>query len=253
SSFNGGRDAYVAQIISLNSVSTPPFNITGSSGDDTVIVTRTGDTITANVNGVITSRQLSNISMINITTGDGKDTITVDDDVIGVTIDSGNGDDRIIGSDNSDFIRAGYRLSFGDTENDYVVANEGNDTVSGDDGNDTITGSAGKDKLYGENGEDRINGGKGNDTIFGGSGDDRMYGNEDNDSIDGGGNVDRAWGGVGNDTIIGGGSNDKLYGEDGNDRFFGNAGADLISGGSGTDAAKDEDDENLYSSIEVYF
>jgi len=246
-SFNDeeNNEAFVAKITNAEPLFSP-LTVTGTFDNDSVSITRDGDALLVNINGFENPRQIETISSIYISTGNGNDTITVGDDVMGVTIDAGDGNDRIIGSDNADYMYAGWG-------NDYIVANGGNDTVNGDDGKDTLAGSAGRDKLYGDNDEDRIRGGKGNDTISGGSGDDRLYGNEDNDSIDGGGNVDRIWGGVGNDTLNGGGSNDKLYGEGGSDLLVGNSGADLINGGSGTDRAKDEDDENLYLSIESYF
>jgi len=213
-------------------VATTPFSIGGSSGADTVTVTRSGDTITSNVNGTITNRELSSISIITINTGSGNDTITIDDDVIGVTIDAGAGNDRIITTDNADSIRAG-------DGNDYVIANEGDDSVYGGEGKDSLTGSAGRDKLYGENEVDRLNGGSGHDSIFGGSGDDRLYGGDGNDSLDGGGNVDRLFGEGGNDRMIGGGSNDKFYGGIGNDTMTGNAGTDYFNGEAGTDRVTD--------------
>lgn len=225
-------------------VASSPFNISASSGSDTVTVTRNGSTITSNVNGVITNRELASISSITINTGNGNDTITIDDDVIGVTIDAGAGNDRITATDNADSIIAG-------DGNDYVIANEGDDTVYGGTGKDSLTGSAGRDKLYGENDIDRLNGGTGHDSLYGGSGDDRLYGDDGNDSLDGGGNVDRLWGGAGNDRLIGGGSNDKFYAGIGNDTMTGNAGIDYFNGEAGTDRVTDRIDDEDVVSVEV--
>ena len=225
-------------------VATTPFTITGSSGSDSVIVTRNGNTITSNVNSVITNRELASISSISITTGNGNDTITVGDDVLGVTIDAGAGNDRIVATDNADSI-------IGGDGNDYVIANEGNDTVYGGIGKDSLTGSAGPDKLYGENDIDRLNGGTGHDSLYGGSGDDRLYGGDGNDSMDGGGNVDRLWGEAGNDRLIGGGSNDKFYAGIGNDTMTGNAGTDYFNGESGTDRVTDRTVGEDIVSVEI--
>ena len=81
----------------------------------------------------------------------------------------------------------------------------GNDYVYGQDGNDIIDGGIGNDTLYGNSG---------NDSLVGGAGDDQLYG--DNYYY---------WSGeVGNDTLEGGKGNDYLYGGEGSDVYKYNRG-----------------------------
>lgn len=82
-------------------------------------------------------------------------------------IDGTRGDDRIIGTERGDNIRA----KAGD---DYVDALGGADFVFGNDGDDV---------LYGRGGSDELNGGDGNDRIFGGGGEDELVGSRGNDRI----------------------------------------------------------------------
>jgi Ca2+-binding RTX toxin-like protein len=72
----------------------------------------------------------------------------------GVTINSGAGDDVLIGTDLVDTLNGG----------------DGADQLRGNAGNDTLNGGAGHDTLYGDAGNDTLNGGAGHDTLYGGLG-----------------------------------------------------------------------------------
>ena len=67
----------------------------------------------------------------------------------------------------------------------YIDSGAGNDTVIGTAGADTIIGGDGADQLYGDAGNDVLDGGSGNDTLHGGMGDDiyHFYRNARNDAI----------------------------------------------------------------------
>lgn len=197
----------------------------------------------------------------------GNDHINVDDGLGLVSIDGGDGNDRItiwpssstsegrasiFGGNGNDEITAGSGKDSvnGAAGNDAIIAGGGDDLVIGGTENDTLTGGAGKDKMYGGDGNDRLRGNGGNDVIYGDAGSDRLYGGNQNDYLDAGAHTDRAWGEAGNDILIGGSSNDKLYGGDGDDYFDGGKGSDLIDGGANTDRCR-RDDADTRISIEI--
>ena len=112
---------------------------------------------------------------------------------------------RLIGDD------SGQTLE-GTTENDKIIAGDGDDSIdgfAGDDGlnggegNDTVNGGAGHDDIKSGGGDDEVYGGEGNDTIKGGSGDDLIDGGDGDDHIDAGLGNDTVFGGLGNDTLFG--------------------------------------------------
>ena len=67
----------------------------------------------------------------------------------------------------------------------YIDSGAGNDTVIGTAGADTIIGGDGADRLYGDAGNDALDGGSGNDALHGGMGDDiyHFYRDAQNDTI----------------------------------------------------------------------
>lgn len=89
-----------------------------------------------------------------------------------------NGDDRILGSSETETIEA-----LGG--NDTVVGTDDNGSVRefifGQDGNDLIYGQGGNDNLFGGNGIDTLIGGTGNDVLTGGAGNDVLAGGAGND------------------------------------------------------------------------
>jgi Ca2+-binding RTX toxin-like protein len=133
-----------------------------------------------------------------------------DDEIIaagtaGTRIETGNGNNVVVGS-------AG---------NDYIMGGLGNDTLRGEGGAlDQIFGREGDDVIYGGDGEDWIVGGVGSDTIHGGAGRDIIYGGDPGNSSliaipyarsdkDG---PDILLGELGMDTLIGGPGIDELDG-----------------------------------------
>ena len=93
-----------------------------------------------------------------------------------VRIDSGDGNDTIIGSGTAD----------------VVLAGPGDDLVFGLAGNDNISGEAGDDLLYGAAGRDILSGGEGDDRLLGqGSSGDILTGGPGTDVLDGGAGTDR--------------------------------------------------------------
>ncbi len=134
-------------------------------------------------------------------------------------------------------------------ENDLVGSDvEG---IYGGEANDTLTGNAGPNLLRGYGGNDVIDGGAGADTIAGGAGTDtvtyaprtaavtvRFDGKNndgeagENDSI--ASDVENITGGAGDDTLVGDAGNNTIDGGPGNDYIEPGKGADVIIGGAGT-------------------
>jgi len=161
----------------------------------------------------------------------------------------------------------------GNTLNNIMLGNSGDDSLGGDEGKDSLSGGAGNDYLYGGGGNDSLVGGAGDDTLSGGAGKDALVGGAGNDTYDfgdatdiitesAGGGIDTVWiSGVKNYTlgsnlenlsiedkedvraygnslanvITGDGGDDTLYGGAGDDTIDGGSGADYINAGKGND------------------
>ncbi|WDD36971.1 calcium-binding protein (plasmid) [Nostoc sp. UHCC 0926] len=186
-------------------------NIVGSNGNDTLSISSGGkDTVDG---------------------GKGDDLLSVD-----YSVATGGITTTFNVTTNKGEITAGmYRVSYKNIErlnisgteyDDYIVGNNGNDTLSTrSGGKDTIIGGAGNDRLSADysSGNNTLNGGAGNDrlsadysggnnTLNGGAGDDYLSTNASS-----GNNL--LFGDDGNDILIGGNSNDSLYGGAGTDTF----------------------------------
>lgn len=100
-------------------------------------------------------------------------------------VETGNGNDTVIGSSADNEIDTGNGADFinayvGD---DTVVAGSNNDTVDGGYGDDQIFGGFGGDSLYGNDGDDTVDGGSGADSIRGGEGEDLLTGGSFGDTF----------------------------------------------------------------------
>ena len=241
--------------------------IAGLSGlvDETIVVNPDGSVSVEADGGVandVTVNLPGYISHLKVVYEDGPDgtqsggagigdlsfTIPLPDDIVEGTgsadyIDAGyNGDpegDRIDNGDSTgaqtgnagsddDYVRAG-------AGNDTVIAGQGDDEVYGQGGRDSLEGEGGDDDLYGNGGADTLRGGAGDDFLSGGGGADSLYGNEDNDTIIGGSGNDTIDGDVGDDSIDGGADDDSINGDVGDDTIKGGAGDDWLRGSIGND------------------
>ncbi|WP_430463904.1 Hint domain-containing protein [Tabrizicola sp.] len=158
------------------------FDTLNFSGASAATVTLTGNEAgTASYAGGGTA-SFSEIE--RIVTGSGNDTINATLSNSGLVLESGAGDDSIIGGAGSEQIYAGIGNDtvFGGAGDDWVSLGEGNDSFGtfGDDsaGNDTVYGDAGDDYIITGGQDDVIYGGTGNDTMSGGIGNDTMYGGD---------------------------------------------------------------------------
>jgi Ca2+-binding RTX toxin-like protein len=192
----------------------------------TSLVVQTGDTDNRVDLSGINATNFPNLVSITINTGNGDDTIIGSD--LADSIDAGDGDDSIIGNLGDDTLNAndGNDTVFGGAGNDEIDGEDGDDSLVGGDGNDTITAGDGADIVTGDLGNDSITGGNGPDNITGGDGDDNIIGDVGDDTI---------MAGLGNDVLLGGGGMDFIDGEDGDDLIIGNGGRDTLLGGLGDD------------------
>ncbi len=152
-------------------------------------------------------------------------------------VEGGAGDDLIdagyIGDPDGDQIDNGDAAD--GSEDDYVEAGDGNDTIRSGAGDDSVLADLGDDSIESGAGNDTVRGGMGDDTILGGIGDDSLYGNEDDDSIEGGDGADSIYGETGDDFVSGGAGDDHLEGNEGNDTIYGGSGDDWMRGSYGDD------------------
>lgn len=175
----------------------------------------------------------------------------------GTYVDSGGGDDLLVGSSGPDEIHAGDGT-------DEILGLGGNDTILGDGGNDTIYGGPGADKQNGGAGDDFLSsessgswdGGKidtGADDVRGGPGKDTVnltydvnaatisLDNNVNDAVGGTGgdnyhsDIERVLGSSGDDRLVGSSRPEELTGNYGNDRISGGGGNDTLYGGAESD------------------
>jgi Ca2+-binding RTX toxin-like protein len=170
---------------------------------------------------------------IEVSTGAGNDTITIQAAANGLTrplIDAGAGDDVVQVTGNSA---------------DQILGGDGNDTILADAGNDLVAGGAGNDTIDGGAGNDTIDGGADIDTASyasataavtvnlattaaqntGGAGTDTLTG------------IENLTGSSFDDVLTGDGGNNVLSGSAGNDTLQGGAGSDTLDGGTGADTA----------------
>lgn len=211
----------------------------------TSLVITTGDSDnTVNLSGV-TQASFANLTNIEINTGNGNDNIIGSSDLPDI-IDAGNGNDTINGlagndtilaGDGNDSILAGLgndSVNAGDGA-DFVQGDLGNDTIDAGDGADSVTGDAGDDSIIGGDGADSVSGNTGNDFVVGNGGADNITGDDGDDTVFGGAGADTITGDLGNDWLKGNGSSDSMTGGDGNDSLEGDAGDDSITGDVGND------------------
>ncbi|WP_069306024.1 calcium-binding protein [Methylobrevis pamukkalensis] len=170
-------------------------------------------------------------------------------------IETGEGDDSLLGGGGNDIFEAGGGK-------DVLDGRAGDDVLDGGVGNDTLSGGSDDDVLDGGLGTDKLGGGAGNDVLKGGSGGDVLDGGEDRDLVSyegsaaavivslaagtaSGGDADgdvltgveNLMGSNYSDTFIGDGGVNWLEGAWGDDFLAGGAGADVLRGGVGTDTA----------------
>lgn len=145
---------------------------------------------------------------IDVSLGDGDDTIAAFDPGIG-TVSGGPGDDelhahtaRTVLGDAGDDMVMGPAALYGGDGTDHLMGDDGNQRMWGGRGDDMIEGFGGDDAVYAGSGDDHAMGGDGRDILLGGPGDDMLHGEEGDDLVCGGSGKDVADGGPGRDVVL---------------------------------------------------
>lgn len=230
---NAGRDWFAA----LNSSTRLVFAVWDAGGNDTfdfsgfaqnqLIDLREGHF--SNVGALVGNVAVAQGARIeNAVGGFGADTIM--GNTLNNVLTGNGGQDRIFAGAGADTINGGSATG-------YLRGEDGNDSIVGGSSFDDIHGNQGDDTASGGLGDDWVVGGKDNDRLFGDEGGDIVYGNLGADTLDGGAGNDVVRGGQGNDTLIGGTGDDFVSGDRGDDTMAGGAGADLFH--SSSDAGMD--------------
>ncbi len=270
---NGGDDADLITVSSIDSTFTGDVVVNGNDGNDEVTATAVSLELRAtggNGNDTLTGGSGQDILTGNggddvlvggsdndtLNGGSGRDELTggAGDDVVqgqggtGDTLDGGAGDDTLNGGSGNDLIRESFA---GDAVlTNSAMTGRGSDTVlsaerarlTGSGAAQTIDVSA----FLATGTSTTLSGGGGNDTLLGTAGADVLLGAGGSDRLEGSGGNDRIFGGSGSDTLIGGAGNDLLKGLGGTgDRLSGGEGDDTINGGRGVD--------RLFESADVDF
>ena len=123
--------------------------LAGTAGNDRIIATQSGSTLSLTLNGAVQTFSATAITAVQIQAGAGNDSV-----------------------DASAMTRA-----------TYVNGGAGLDTIVGGSGNDTLSGGAQSNEITGGAGDDVLNGSPGNDLIQGNGGNDRIYGNGGLDTL----------------------------------------------------------------------
>ncbi|MGO4916443.1 peroxidase family protein [Pseudogemmobacter sp. W21_MBD1_M6] len=110
------------------------------------------------------------------------------------------------------------------TANSGLVGTGGADALTGTDAGETIVAHGGADMVFAGGGNDNILGGAGSDMLYGDGGADRIFGEAGDDFITGGAGDDTVFGGAGDDLFV-------AASGDGNDTYYG----DAMNGGAGVD------------------
>jgi Ca2+-binding RTX toxin-like protein len=172
-------------------------------------------------------------------------------------LDTGDGDDVLVGSPSINSISSGDGNDTvdGGVSGDSLFTSRGNDVVHGGPGPDTIGAFEGTDQVFGDAGDDsffstdvdddpdRYSGGKGTDVADYSSANSAVrvkLDNQANDGVAGEGDnvlpdVEDVFGSNFNDVLIGSRRANEFDGGNGNDRIKGMAGADGLIGGRGAD------------------
>jgi Ca2+-binding RTX toxin-like protein len=174
---------------------------------------------------------------INLATGVVQDATGGTDTLIAI--------ERVRGTENSDYI-------IGNTLNNRLRGDAGDDIIEGGGGNDNIDGGLGIDTVVFSFASTasvmtatdtgwRIRGPEGTSTLVTNverlrfADGDHIFGTAFGELVNGGAGNDRLFGVVGNDTLYGLAGNDSLLGGLGRDRVFGGSGNDTVAGGLGND------------------
>jgi Ca2+-binding RTX toxin-like protein len=199
----------------------------------------------------------NDIPGLSIQAGDGDDSISLEgvdtDACVDAEVGAGTGDDTITTATRSGCFGGGFGVYAGEGD-DLVIVTRHQYSVWGGPGDDVLIGGEQGDNLHGGEGDDVIDGGPGLDQMDGAEGRDVVdYSSHTGDVLvdltshlfnagepgehDSLANFEDAVGGEGDDILIGTPEANTLDGGPGDDLLDGGAGADTLIGGDGGDVA----------------
>jgi Ca2+-binding RTX toxin-like protein len=184
------------------------------------------------LSGTVTHK-LATAVFVDLTKGKAWGDAIGHDRLQGITdIETGGGDDRIIGSDfvgprTEQYWDEVFRTNGGD---DRINAKSGRDWVNAGPGNDLVLGGDGNDSLHGGSGNDRLYGGDGNDGLTDDDSERRPT-TANKDVLCGGDGNDGLMSYWGDDILMGGAGNDELKTQGARTRMYGGDGADVFGFG----------------------
>lgn len=126
---DGERRAFVLTPGASGVNSKGTLGIIGSAEDDDVEITRKDRKLRVRINDATIVYDVSKVKKFDIRLLAGDDRLAVGSSVAGITVDGGDGDDRITGG----------------TGNDVLKGGAGDDTLTGGSGADTLDGGSGRD------------------------------------------------------------------------------------------------------------
>ena len=183
------------------------------------------------------SRAQRNHETLRIKTGNGDDSIHIEENRDGGLLAQINGKSYDIQHHENPAIKQGVvvetgggndgvSIGYGGSRETFIYAGAGNDTVYAGSGKTNVFGGEGSDVINLGSGESYAEGNDGNDFITGGSGNAVIYGGKGSDELRAGGGPDTK-----TNYVDGGEDNDLIYGGRGHNILHGGPGDDHIVGG----------------------
>jgi Ca2+-binding RTX toxin-like protein len=206
-------------------------NLIGSAHNDT-LVGDNGDNILSGGGGAD-----------SLNGGQGNDTASYEDSDSGVNVNLSTGQGS--GGDATGDSLVSIENLIGSDEDDTLIGDNSNNSISAEEGDDLLIGGAGADPLDGGDDEDTAsyaNSALGvNVDLATGVGN---GGDATGDKLE---NIENLIGSAQNDTLTGNSDDNILSGGSGNDSLLGNEGVDTLEGGAGADPLDGGDDEDTAS------
>jgi len=197
------------------------LSVTGTAGNDAIVLHRTRTAIVVDINGSAKSFKAKAVKSIRVL--------------------AGNGDDQVNVDQSGQIFKTGLTIS-GGAGNDTITGGSGGDVVTGGAGDDSLSGMGGNDLIYGDAGNDHLEGGAGNDVLGGDDEDILQLSATSPASVIGNDFLD---GGDGNDWLLGSHASDMISDDNGADTFVGGNGIDVIDGRDSNDSGPDLAPEDI--------
>ena len=233
------------------------LTIEGTQNNDAITVSagqELGQVSLKGVDGVEKGTIFSGVEAIQINSLGGDDKITIRNSVvdaagdpIDVTINAGDGNDRIKVGDGDNVINAGEgknKITTGDGD-DVITTGSGDDSIKAGDGINVINAGEGKNKITTGDGDDDITTGSGNDSIKAGDGTNVIAAGEGKNKVTTGDGDDVITTGSGDDSIKAGDGTNVIAAGEGKNKVTTGDGNDEITTGSGNDSVKAGHGDNI--------